>query len=229
MIRLHIITEGQTEEEFVKSILTDHLGYFNITTNVRCVTTSQKLKKRGGVVSYEKIKKDINLWLKQDRDTEAKFTTMFDLYALPNEFPQFDEAYKKSDPYEKVKILENALSNDIKDPRFIPYIQLHEFETLILCDPSKLIDRFPVHRQNIQNLVNVCANFESPELINDGANTAPSKRIIQFIPDYKGAKVSVAPLIIQKIGLETIRRKCPHFNQWITQLENLTNDRQVVS
>lgn len=26
----------------------------------------------------------------------------------------------------------------------------------------------------------------------------------------------------QKIGLETIRQKCPHFNQWIERLENLS-------
>jgi hypothetical protein len=32
MIRLHIIAEGQTEEEFVKSILTEHLGNHNIST-----------------------------------------------------------------------------------------------------------------------------------------------------------------------------------------------------
>jgi hypothetical protein len=67
-----------------------------------------------------------------------------------------------------------------------------------------------------------CITFESPELINDGEQTAPSKRIIQAIPSYEGAKVSVAPLMAQKIGLEIIRQKCPHFNQWIERLENLS-------
>ncbi len=60
-------------------------------------------------------------------------------------------------------------------------------------------------------------------MINDGETTAPSKRIIQFIPSYKGAKVSVAPLMVEKIGLPTIRSQCPHFDEWLIQLEKLNN------
>lgn len=62
MIRLHILAEGQTEEEFVKFVLTEHLGDKNISTDVHCVTTNQKLKIRGGGASYEKIRNDINRW-----------------------------------------------------------------------------------------------------------------------------------------------------------------------
>jgi len=227
MIRLHIIAEGQTEEEFVNSILVEHLANFDIVTDVHCITTNRKKKNRGGAVSYVKIKEDIILWLKQDKKPDARFTTMVDLYALPKDFPQFDEAKKKNDPYQRVEQLETALLNDIKDRRFIPYIQLHEFEALILSEPSKLVERFPEYEQQVQQLFNICVNFSSPELINDGATTAPSKRINQFIPGYKGSKVSVAPLIAKKIGLTKIREKCPHFDQWITQLENLTSYNQM--
>ncbi|CAD5935916.1 DUF4276 family protein [Planktothrix agardhii] len=228
MIRLHIIAEGQTEEEFVNTILTEHLGYSNISTDVHCITTKRTRTElfRGGLPSYQKIKKDIILWLKEDKHPEARFTTMCDLYALPNDFPGFEEAQKISDPYERVEQLENALfqdiNDDINDSRFIPYIQLHEFEALILSDPIKLEERFPDYQSEVQKLVSLCQSFESPELINDGEQTAPSKRIIQAIPSYEGAKVSVAPLMAQKIGLENIRQKCPHFNQWIERLENLS-------
>ena len=211
MIRLHIIAEGQTEEEFVNTILTDHLGYFNISTDVHCITTKRTRTSlhRGGLVSYQKAKRDITLWLEQDKHPEARFTTMFDLYALPNDFPEFEEAQKRPDPYQKVKHLENALFDDISYSCFIPYIQLHEFEALILSDPIKLEERFPDYQSKVQQLVSLCQTFDSPELINDGQQTAPSKRIIQAIPRYKGAKESVAPLIAKKIGLETIRQKCP--------------------
>jgi hypothetical protein len=222
MIRLHIIAEGQTEEEFVKSILTEHLGNYHISTDVHCVTTNRKLKKRGGAVSYEKIEKDIRLWLKQDKNTDARFTTMLDLYALPNEFPKFYEARKQSNHYQRVEQLESALFNEINDPRFIPYIQLHEFESLILSDPSKFVEQFPEYKSGVEKLLEVCVKFDSPELINDGVTTAPSKRIIELIPVYEGSKPSAAPLIAQKIGLSKIREKCPHFNKWITQLEQLT-------
>jgi len=226
MIRLHIIAEGQTEEEFVNTILAEHLADFNVFTDVHCVTTKQTKTQvyRGGLVSYEKAKKDILLWLKQEKgNKDVRFTTMWDLYALPNDFPQIDEAKRICDPYQKVKKLETALADNIDDYRFIPYIQLHEFEALILTDPSKLIDRFPEYDKPVQELVANCKKYSSPELINDGETTAPSKRIIQFIPSYKGAKVSVAPLMVQKIGLPTIRSQCPHFNEWLIQLENLNN------
>ncbi|CAD5914439.1 hypothetical protein PA905_02950 [Planktothrix agardhii CCAP 1459/11A] len=116
------------------------------------------------------------------RNAQKPFTTMCDLYALPNDFPGFEEAQKISDPYERVKQLENALFDDINDSRFIPYIQLHEFEALILSDPIKLEERFPNYQSEVQKLVSLCQSFESPELINDGEQTAPSKRIIQAIP-----------------------------------------------
>ncbi len=91
-----------------------------------------------------------------------------------------------------------------------------------MSEPSKLAERFPEYEQEVQQLLEVCNRFPSPELINDGATTAPSKRINQFIPGYESSKVSVAPLIAQKIGLQTIREKCSHFNEWLTQLEQLT-------
>lgn len=147
MIRLHILAEGQTEEEFVKSILSDSLGNYNISTDVHCVTTNRKLKKRGGSVSYDHVKTDITIWLRQDKGSDVRLTTMLDLYALPNKFPKLDIAQQIPNPYEKVKFLENAWFEDINDNRFIPYIQLHEFEALILSEPSKLADRFPEYQK----------------------------------------------------------------------------------
>jgi hypothetical protein len=44
MIRLHVIAEGQTEEEFVNTVLAEHLGYFNISTSVHCITVVLKRK-----------------------------------------------------------------------------------------------------------------------------------------------------------------------------------------
>ncbi|HBK62014.1 MAG TPA: hypothetical protein DD000_00410, partial [Cyanobacteria bacterium UBA11166] len=129
---------------------------------------------------------------------------------------------EKLDPYQRVEQLEKALFNDIKDSRFIPYIQLHEFEALILSDPSKFYLRFPEYESEIQQLLEICRNFDSPELINDGVTTAPSKRITQVIPVYEGSKTSAAPLIANKIGLRKIRERCPHFDKWISQLETLT-------
>jgi len=225
MIRLHIIAEGQTEEEFVNTVLAEHLADFDVFTDVHCVTTKRTKTKvyRGGSINYEKSKKDIMLWINQERSNNVRFTTMFDLYRLPNNFPQFEQAQRISDPYQKIAALETAFRNDINDYRFIPYIQLHEFEALILSEPTRLIDSFPEYSESIQRLLEICQQYPSPELINDGETTAPSKRIMQLIPSYDGRKVSVAPLMVQKIGLETVRSQCPHFDQWLRQLECLND------
>ena len=121
----------------------------------------------------------------------------------------------------RVKMLEKAFGDDIGHRRFVPYIQLHEFEALLLSDPSAFAAQFLSHDKPIEHLIQLAAQHESPELINDGPTTAPSKRIIQQIPEYEGAKVSVGPLIAAKIGLLAIRQKCPHFDEWLRILKQL--------
>ncbi|NJS09196.1 MAG: DUF4276 family protein [Microcoleus sp. CSU_2_2] len=223
MIRLHIIAEGQTEETFIRDFLSEYLGGFNISTDVRCVNPGSKPTRskadRGGVLDYENAKRDIQRWLKEDKKSDARFTTMFDLYALPNNFPGFDEAKKYSNPSEKIQYLEQAFAADIDDYRFLPYIQLHKFEALVLSDPSKLNNIFSGYEEAIGQLVKECEGYESPELINQGKTTAPSKRIIRAIPRY--SKISDGLTIVGSIGLDNIRSKCPHFNQWITTLKKL--------
>ncbi|MCU0546274.1 MAG: DUF4276 family protein [Oscillatoriaceae cyanobacterium Prado104] len=86
-------------------------------------------------------------------------------------------------------------------------------------DPSQLNNIFPGYEEAIGQLVKECEGYESPELINQGKTTAPSKRIIQAIPRY--SKISDGLTIVKSIGLDNIRSKCPHFNQWINTLENL--------
>ena len=220
MIRLNIIAEGNTEQNFINQILRNHLVDYNIFVSARRVET-EKGGSRGGMTTYQKAKNDLLRWMKEDQNTEARFTTMFDLYALPKDFPDFDNAYKKVDPYERVTFIEKALKEDIQDYRFIPYIQLHEYESLILSKPDKFEIMFPKHERQIANLEELVKSFISPELINDGQETAPSKRIIKEIPAYKSLKKTAGVAIAQQIGLETIRKRCPHFNEWITKLETL--------
>jgi len=148
---------------------------------------------------------------------------MFDLYALPEDFPGYAEARRLTDPLLRVEALEQAFSEDIGHPRFIPYIQLHEFEALLFADPSCL-DWYFVdddHALAIARLVKLAASFTSPEHIDDGASTAPSKRIIQELPAYEKAKRVAGPLVAAKIGLQVIRGKCAHFDAWLKKLEVL--------
>ncbi len=189
-VRLNFIVEGQTEEAFVKQTLSPHLAHRSIFANVRCVMTSLKrgVKYRGGLSGYTQAKKDVMAWIKKDQGSDARFTTMFDLYGLPRDFPGYGDAEKVRDPYSRVRTLEKAMGEDISDRRFIPYIQLHEFEALLLSDPQKLGLQFSDCDAGIQRLIAMACAFGSPERVDGGPNTAPSKRIIDEIQEYSGRK-----------------------------------------
>jgi hypothetical protein len=117
MIRLHFLVEGPTEEGFVSSVLAEHLGYFDISTDARSVLTSRDRTKninyRGGMSTYQKAKRDLERWMKEDANSNSFFTTRFDLYALPKDFPEFDKANIQSDSYQKVATLEDAFVADL--------------------------------------------------------------------------------------------------------------------
>ena len=222
MIRLHITSEGQTEQSFVKKVLAPHLAKLGVFADSRCVMTSKDKRSakeyRGGLLNYEKGKKDIVSWLKEDNATECRFTTMFDLYALPDDFPRYGEAKKQSNPYQRIHILEQAMLSDISDRRFIPYVQLHEFEALILADAKNLDWEYLEHDKQIKKLIAMVGD-QNPELINDGPMTAPSKRILIESPEYD--KVTAGVSVAERIGLQILRDKCKHFNEWLTCLEQL--------
>lgn len=223
MIRLHIVAEGQTEETFVNRVLAPYLGERNVFVNAHCVTTRRHHGKvwRGGMRRYAQVKRDIDLWRQEDQRPDARFTTLLDLYALPNDFPGRGKAEQHSDPYEKAEVIEQALANDIQDGRFIPYIQLHEFEALVLTDPRKLEHDFIDHEKAIRHLEELVSGYNSPEEIDEGPTTAPSKRIIYEIPEYAGRKATAGPSVVERIGVARLREKCPHFNEWMETLEAL--------
>lgn len=146
---------------------------------------------------------------------------MVDLYRLPVDFPSFDDAGSETDPRKRVEILEEAFRNDLSYVRFVPYIQLHEFEALLFSDPKKLDLVFPGRESELSRLAETAGEFPSPEHIDDGAETAPSKRIIKEIPDYIGRKTAVAVPVLQAIGLKRVRECCRHFDDWVRKLESL--------
>lgn len=218
MIRLNVTAEGFSEEKFVSEILRPHLLNFNVYADVRKVLT-RKLRKRGGVVSYAKFRNDVTQWIKEQPG--AFHTTFIDLYGLATDFPDY-KATQGWEPYKRVVAIENAIKKDIGYDKFMPYIQLHEYETLLFTKPdimeiwlSLYNKHLPVGKFN--EIVQSCGG--NPELINEDPATAPSKRILSLCPIYD--KVDDGILILKEIGLDNIRATCAHFNEWVTGLENL--------
>ena len=218
--RLYITVEGQTERKFADDVLKPHLTQYSLDVRTRVVVTNRKLGKRGGVLDFAKIRDDLNRLLREDRSDEAFFTTMVDLYALPSEFPGWIEARGKTVPTERVSILEEAFCAEMGDKRFYPYIQLHEFEALLYCDLFQLQNRIPNSERAIAELLRDVAGL-SPEDINEGPTTAPSKRIIRYLPLYEKTKVRICAPAAATIGLHTLRNRCPHFDEWVRKLEGL--------
>ena len=221
MIRLHVVVEGQTEETFVNNVLATELGPLGVVANAHRVTTGRMNARtfRGGLLKYSHLRKDLDLWMREDRRPESWFTTMIDLYALPDDFPSFDRCSQVRDPVQRVKCLEEGFEHDLDHRRFIPYIQLHEFEALLFAEPWKFEVAFPGETSKIGGLVSIRNEFSSPEHIDDGSDTAPSKRILQVYPDYK--KTVAGPEISAQIGMATLRRECPHFDGWIRRIEHV--------
>lgn len=216
MIRLNITAEGHAEEQFVNQILRPHLLPLGIYADVRRLRTSKG--HRGGYTSFGKAEFDIRQWLRED--PTAWHTTLIDLYGLDNQFPAFEET-RFLRPYERVSQLEKAFDERINHHRFIPYLQLHEFEALLFADPMHTESWLQLDHPELPtgSLAAIRQAYQTPEEINDSPHTAPSKRILSLCSGYN--KIADGILILKDVTLPVLRNECPHFSEWITRLESL--------
>lgn len=220
-----MFVEGQTEQTFADIVLKPHLAALGVYMSKPVLVAHCRKKRithRGGGRKYEPMRKDILRFLRQEQGRDVFFTTMIDLYALHSGFPGTAAAEQlRHSPALRVKSLEAAWREDIGDRRFIPFIQLHEYEALLFARISQLEVFYPNSSAKIARLQSVADGVDTPELIDDGFHTAPSKRIISEFPSYGAAKRTVGPQVCELIGLPEIRAKCPHFGEWLSKLEGL--------
>lgn len=222
---LHILCEGQTEERFVKEVLSPYLQQFNIYPKPILLLTSKKKNARGGMLSYAQAKRDLTILQKQFRDNNSEhhlFTTMFDYYALPDDFPGFDESTGFQNVRDRISFLEDKFAEDVGLGAFIPYIQLHEFEALLFVDIMKLQTEYPLSGEKIWALKKETDIYGDPEMINNSPQTAPSKRIIKALEtNYNYNKVQSGTIVTSAIGIKSILNNCSHFKEWIEAIKNL--------
>lgn len=213
MKRLFIVVEGQTEEAFVNELL---VPYFiqNGIYDVRPVLIQTSKGHKGGFVNYDHLKNDL-LRLLKSQGSDVVVSTFVDYFRCP-ELPYQKKIDSLSSDREKVEAMEEAIASDINDWRFIPYIQLHEFEALLFSSVAGFGVYFNDKVLNeIQNIVN---SFENPEDINSSPETAPSKRLIRIIQDYD--KVMYGNLVALENGLPCMLNKCQRFRVWVNTLIN---------
>lgn len=220
MIRVHVICEGQTEEVFVKQVLAETFqprGIYLVPALIG------KPGHKGGNFRFERLLTDVKNRLLGDR--QAYCTTFFDFYGLPERFPGKLEASAKDAMDEKADCLLAAMTDRLREKlghdamlRFIPYIQMYEFEGLLFSNPDGLatgIDQ-PALKHNFQRIRD---DFETPETINNNWDTAPSKRILELYSGYQ--KPLHGSLAAIEIGLVAIRAECRRFDAWLKRIETL--------
>lgn len=222
MARLFILVEGHTEEKFVNDALAPYLYDTGPFTNVsaKLLGNARPRSRRGGIVAWSSAERDILRHLKEDR--EVMIALLVDYYALPQSGTR---AWPGRSAATGARIVDNAILNcirkrmgsDFDQSRFVPCVMMHEFEAMLFSDCAAFANA--VGRPDvIPALQSILKQFSCPEKINDSPQTTPSKRILNLIPDYD--KLLDGNRAVDMIGLQKIRSMCPHFANWLQQLEN---------
>lgn len=212
MRRLYIIVEGQTEQEFVNSLIAPYLQKFEIYS-VTPVLIRTSRSGRGGMVNYQHLYNTIKMLL---ASSQADFvvTTLIDFFRLPNDMPNYAESMAITDKTQCVEALENAIDESIGDSRFFSYIQLHEFEALLFSSNKGF--EFYFSDEYANKTAQIISSYDNPEDINSSPKGAPSKRLLAIKPNYN--KVLEGNLIALEIGINAIIEKCPRFAEWMNNI-----------
>lgn len=216
------VVEGHTEQTFIRDVLAPWLGLQNVHMRAALIG---KVGHKGGNV-YEVAKRDILNFLKQRNDVIV--TCLFDFYGMGNDWPGRQIA-ATANHHDKPLLVEDALLRDLEQvfgdtasSRFIPYVQMYEFEALLFAFPSSLAKALGDTSSEIV-FQEVRDKFNTPEEINDHPSTAPSKRITKIFQEHgmRYRKPLHGSIAAEYTTIETMLLQCPHFKSWIETLVKL--------
>lgn len=219
MVRISVSVEGPTEEKFVKSCLYDYLINRNILITPVIVTTKRNMltsekEAKGGWVTVSRVVEEIkNLINNYDY-----VTTFHDFYGFQDKREDEDVDALQERIFVSLKEQMPNYDGNMLNKKVFVYIQMHEFEALLFSDIEKLSKRLNLSESKKNRLKSSVEIYTNPEAINDSPHTAPSKRIEDFYPNYIK---TLGYEIVNDIGIDIIRNKCPRFNLWLTKIESL--------
>lgn len=223
-IEVVAIVEGKTEQIFIESLLAPYLAQKNIFITA---TQVSKPGQKGGDVRFERVKRDLELHLKQRSDTYV--TTLVDYYGT-KEWPGLEKVQHETRPAKIAEILNSATKEKVEslfnavraDKRFIPNMSIHEFEAFHFSDSSVLASELDISEAKVIAVIKECGE---PEAINNSHETAPSKRLDKWAKNGEFPKTTTGIAIAKVIGIGAIREKCPVFNAWLLTLEKILEDQ----
>ena len=195
--RVAVVTEGKAEYNFVRRILRHELKDADVIAR----------NMRGGGISVASVLGYIRPFLHEKFDC---VTTMVDFYKFAN------PGRSKSAEDIEGELAKNAAQNKRGGggPVFLPYVQKHEFESLLFADRDAVSEYLGLSAAQHKKLNAVKGK---PEDINHDA--PPSKRIIGIHGEYNKAVDGIE--IIRNIGLAKIARECPRFGKWLSRLRKI--------
>lgn len=214
------IVEGKTEQVFIEQVLAPYLADKMIFIRA---TQVSKPGQKGGDVRFSRVSRDIGLHLKQRSDTYV--TTLVDYYGV-KEWPGVETLPNQNTPEQIAMHLNAATEQQVvalfaeqqAERRFIPYVALHEFEALLFSDSAILASELGISEPQVSAVLTECG---APEAINNGPDTAPSKRLDRWSVNGKFAKTTKGIAIAERIGIPRMRAQCPLFDAWIARFEAL--------
>ena len=201
MIRLGVVVEGQTEVEFVRSVLADHLRGRDVEPTPI------------GLDGHVNVQRLAAVMVTAYRSFDA-VTSLVDFYGFRGKGEVTVDRLEE----QIARQVQSRAGQGNEPKKVIPYVQKHEFEALLFTDvtafsavnaPSAVIDHLRMVR----------SGFATPEDIDDSPLTAPSKRIAALVPDYD--KVVGGNVVALEVGLPAMRTACPRFDAWLAKLEAL--------
>lgn len=226
MTAVIVVCEGQTEETFVRVVLAPFLAAGGVAAYARLLETSPG--HAGGGLGRTTV---LNALREALREREDHFvTTLFDLHGIPRRFPGLSASRRERDPIERARRIEEGLHARVVEAtgcgpeRFFPHVQPYEFESLLFTEVEVLPEVRPIWEGQMKSLREAAGAAASPEHINDGEGTQPSKRLA-VLDRYKKTLHGVE--VARRIGIGRIRAECRHFDGWVSRMEQLSSGAEA--
>ncbi len=164
MIRLAVSVEGQTEEEFVKTVLLDHLRSMAIEIQPIRIGRARNKHKGGGNVTIDGLASDM-----------ASLYGSFDAVTSLVDFYGFRDKGGRNvldlETHLRVEV-GNRIGGSWNETRVFPYVQQYEFEGLLFADVEAFSGLIDAPDDSVGALRRIRSQFPTPEDINDDPKQA---------------------------------------------------------
>ena len=152
MIRLAVVAEGQTEEEFVNLMLDPQLQQFGVVATPILLANARSRGAGGGHVTLPRLVSHV-----------AHLSKSFNAVTTLVDFCGFKEKEQRS-----IDELEEVIRTSVEETtgwlgeRLVPYVQRHEFEGLLFSDVNAFTILPGIAPEAVQSLGDIRSAFETP-------------------------------------------------------------------